>query len=57
MYALSDKNEKGLKKAVGRMQKEREEKVGEWCINQCMDRTRRAGIRMDLFEKQAQKDG
>lgn len=53
MYALSDKNEKWLKKAVGRMQKEREEKVGDRCI----DRTGKAGISMDLFEKQAQKDG
>ncbi len=53
MYALSDKNEKWLKKAVGKMQKEREEKVGEWCT----DWAGMAGIRMDLFEKQAQKDG
>ena len=53
MDALSDKNEKGLKKAVSRMQKEREEKEGE----QYMDQTGKVGRSMDLFEKQAQKDG
>lgn len=57
MDALSDKNEKGLKKAVGRRRKERDEKVGDQCTDQCTDRTGMTGIRMDLFEKQAQKDG
>jgi hypothetical protein len=53
VYALPDKNEKWLKKTVGRIQKEREETVGD----RCMDRTGKAGIRMDLFEKQTQKGG
>ena len=39
------------------MQKEREEKVGDLYTDRCMDRMRKAGTRMDLFEKQAQKDG